>query len=180
MNIDTTLKDIDAIIAERNSWKKQKPQQYVNPYKQTLEEFVAKPVREVHFIDLMTHQEQNDKFAVLMGGSISEQKEFAKMNEFKEFGVDPDHPEVIAWKQMREDNKLSFQVQPGQLLVHDEKWQAISTVRGNDPHEMIKDSLTSLQGMYKKSMAKQLSEDIQKDSKQAAETNPKKGKGFGL
>ncbi|MCW5156418.1 MULTISPECIES: hypothetical protein [Burkholderia cepacia complex] len=179
MNIDTTLKDIDAIIAERNSWKKQKPQQYVNPYKQTLEEFVAKPIREVHFLDLMTGQEQQEKLSVLMTGSIGEQKDFVKKNDLREFGVDPDNAEVKAWKQMREDNNLSFQVQPGQLLVHDKQWQVISTVRGNDPQAMIQESLQSLQGIYKKTKAQALSEDIEQDDKQTVEATSKKGKGLG-
>ncbi|WP_143279576.1 hypothetical protein [Burkholderia cenocepacia] len=179
MDIDTTLKDIEAIVAERNSWKKQKPQQYVNPYKQTLEEFIAKPVKTVHYLDLMTGQEQQEKLSVLFTGSVGEQKEFVKMNDLKEFGVDPDNAHVKAWKQIREDNNLSFQVQPGQLLVHDKEWQVITTVRGNEPQAMIQESLESLQSIYKKTKAQSLSENLEEDNKQSADATSKKGKGLG-
>ncbi|WP_175888103.1 hypothetical protein [Burkholderia contaminans] len=175
--MNTELREtFEAIRKERESWRQQTKQAYVNPHKQTLEEFVAKPVRQTHYIDLMTDAEQMEKLAPIINRvSISEQKEFAKLNELKEFGVNPDLPVVQEWKKFREDNGLSFTAQPGQINVHNKDFSMISTVRGNDPLEMVSDSLEAIKSTFKKSKADNLVASINHEATATQTSTAKKG-----
>jgi hypothetical protein len=153
MNLDVPLDDATLIIEARAKMKREKKQEFVNPYHnmKLVPELRDPVVKKMHTVDLMTIAERQRNIAPLESGNRAAQKLFLETNDCQLAGVDYKSDEVVEWKNYRIANNLTFDCKKEEgkltLSVFHEN-ELVSKVMSSDPKKLIDLSLHDLRQSF--------------------------------